>query len=47
MLTLCPYCTQHCADSCILQVDFQKQAFEMCWFESAQADFQMLPSGIG
>jgi hypothetical protein len=42
MLALCQYCAQHHADFCISE--FQRLAFEMCWFESA--DFQMSPSDI-
>jgi hypothetical protein len=42
MLALCLYCTQHCADFCI--PEFQRLAFKMCWFESA--DFRMSFSDI-
>jgi hypothetical protein len=42
MLALCPYYTHHHADFCI--PEFQRQAVEMCWFESA--DSQMPPSDI-
>jgi hypothetical protein len=38
----CLYCGQHAADFCI--PEFQRWAFEIYWFESA--DFQMSPSDI-
>jgi hypothetical protein len=39
MIALCLYCAQPSADFCI--PDFQRLAFEMCLFESA--DFQKYP----
>jgi hypothetical protein len=38
----CSYCAQHRADFCI--PEFQRLAFEMCWFESA--NFEMSPPDI-
>jgi hypothetical protein len=42
MPILHPTTGQRSADSCIS--NFQRRAFKMCWFESA--DFQMSPSDI-
>jgi hypothetical protein len=43
MLALCLFFAQHHADFCI--PDFQRLAFEMCWFENG--DLQLSPFDIG